>query len=311
MFNNKNNISALSFFNEEIDLLQVPIDSYTEALHVLFMHPDFKSIVSHRNKLVKAENGMRNVSSARANIAKRIQTEDRKLADIILNVLIQSSLTSDVTLEHYSLNTLFRYFVDHNNPVVVERVRGLCYNLDRLTFMADMLESVLIDIKADMKFIFDSDFEFKQFDAVSQVLQQLKGFFGAVRGDNPESKEGELFNDYSDSINKYIYKRLKTYNEKKNKLNPLPAIMDAETLVKAINQFFGTTDKFGKRHIKTTKSGRPYVNIMQLVSDADKIEIEKIDKYVGGVDKSKNMIEKYAFNVTDAIIDKYKPDHHA
>ena len=56
--------------------------------------------------------------------------------------------------------------------------------------------------------MFDDIVEFHQFDAVSHVLTQLRGFFKTVRRGNFDSPESQLYFDYADSINDYLDKRL-------------------------------------------------------------------------------------------------------
>ena len=75
-----------------------------------------------------------------------------------------------------SFSTLLKYYVDYSRPNIKQTVARLVANLDKLTFLSDMLESLVTDIKADMREVFDGKQEFSQFDAVSQVLTQLRGF---------------------------------------------------------------------------------------------------------------------------------------
>lgn len=181
----------------------IPIEKYGETLDLLFRNPDFAQLVEKRNRLVQSAGRMSGRTSELANIVRAIQQNDRKLADIIFACLVQANVRSDVASNHLSFTSLLRFYADYTRDGVPYRVKKLTANLYKTTFLADMLESVVADVKADMNFIFGDEFQFQQFDGVAQVLKQLRGFFEAVRPQESESPDAKLYLDYSDSINDY------------------------------------------------------------------------------------------------------------
>lgn len=189
-----------------------------------------------------------------------------------------------------------------------ERVSRMAANLDKVTFLADMLESVVTDVKDDMRQVFDNVVEFRQFDAVSQVLTQLRGFFRCARRGNSDSPEAQLYIDYSDSINDYLEKRLKTYTDKYRKLHPAAPVYTEDDLVEGLNQFFGRNDKFDMSLIAHTDSGGCYINFTQLCLRLDNSDIEKLSKVTEKM-RSNNIADvelRDSFNATDLIMRHYK-----
>ena len=171
-----------------------------------------------------------------------------------------------------------------------------------------MLESVVTDVKDDMRQVFDDVVEFHQFDAVSHVLTQLRGFFKTVRRGNFDSPESQLYFDYSDSINDYLDKRLKTYTEKYRKLHPAVPVYTEDDLVEGMNQFFGRNDKFDVSLIAHTESGGCYIDFKVLSLRLDDSDIEKLRKVTDKM-KSNNISDvelRYSFNATDLIMRQYK-----
>lgn len=290
----------------------VPVTKYAETLDVLFHNPDYNDAVDKRNRLVKSADRLRPGTSEMANIVRTIQQHDRKLADLMYASIVQANLRSEVTNDFLSFGTLLKYYVDYRKEGMRERVDRMAANLDKITFLADMLESVVTDVKADMRHVFDGGIDFNQFDAVSNVLTQLRGFFKSARSKDANSPEAQLYFDYSDSINDYLEKRLKTYTEKYRKLHPAPPVYTEADLVEGLNQFFGRNDKFDISLIGHTESGGCYIDFKALSLRLDDSDIEKLKK-VSDKMKSNNTTDvelRYSFNATDLIMRYYKRPHN-
>lgn len=300
------NIENLPTFYQ-FNLIDVPLDKYVETLNVLFRDPDYKEKTAKRNRIVQSVARMRPGSSEAVNAVKIIQQYDRKLADVLFAAIVQANLHSDHTYDCLSFGTCLRYFVDYTRENMQEKVDRLSRDLNKLTFLSDMLENILIDVRSEMDDIFQGEIKFQQFDAVEQCLKQLRGFFQSARPQDLEKPESQLFIDYADSINAYMEKRLKTFGEKYAKYHPMPNGYKDDDMVKAINQFFGTEHKFGHQFINHTPLGGIYIDAMRLVPNLDPIETEKLDRLVGQISKSPDAIDKYSFQVTDVIMEAYQP----
>ena len=286
----------------------VPVSKYAETLDVLFHNPDYNDAVDKRNRLVKSSDRLRPGSSEMANIVRTIQQHDRKLADIMYAAIVQTNLHSDVSNDFLTFDTLLKYYVDYRKAGMRERVSRMAANLDKITFLADMLESVVTDVKCEMRQVFGDTVEFGQFDGVSHVLTQLRGFFKTARRDDFDSPEAQLYFDYSDSINDYLEKRLKTYTEKYRKLHPAAPVYTEDDLVEGLNQFFGRNDKFDMSLIAHTDSGGCYINFTQLSLRLDNSDIEKLSKVTEKM-RSNNIADvelRDSFNATDLIMRHYK-----
>ena len=286
----------------------VPVSKYAETLDVLFHNPDYNDAVDKRNRLVKSADRMRPGSSEIANIVRTIQQHDRKLADIMYASIVQTNLHSEVSNDFLSFDTLLKYYVDYKKDGMRERVDRMAANLDKVTFLADMLESVVTDVKADMRHVFGDTVEFGQFDGVSHVLTQLRGFFNTARSKDVDSPEAQLYFDYSDSINDYLEKRLKTYTDKYRNLHPSVPVYTEADLVEGLNQFFGRNDKFDMSLIGHTESGGCYIDFKALSIRLDDSDIEKLRNVTEKMKSNKtNDVElRYSFNATDLIMRHYK-----
>ena len=287
---------------------EVPVSKYAETLDVLFHNPDFNEAVEKRNKLVKSADRLRPGTSEMANIVRTIQQRDRRLADIMYASIVQANLRSEVSNDFLSFDTLLKYYVDYRKDGMRECVSRMAANLDKVTFLADMLESVVTEVKSDMRHVFDGGVDFNQFDAVSHVLTQLRGFFNTARSKDVDSPEAQLYFDYSDSINDYLEKRLKTYTDKYRKLHPAVPVYTEADLVEGLNQFFGRNDKFDMSLIGHTESGGCYIDFKALSLRLDERDVEKLKK-VSDKMKSNNTTDvelRYSFNATDLIMRNYK-----
>ena len=286
----------------------VPVSKYAETLDVLFHNPDYNETVEKRNRLVKSADRLRPGTSEMANIVRTIQQHDRKLADIMYASIVQTNLHSEVSNDFLSFDTLLKYYVDYRQEGMRERVSRMAANLDKITFLADMLESVVTEVKSDMRHVFDGGVDFNQFDAVSHVLTQLRGFFKSARSKDANSPEAQLYFDYSDSINDYLEKRLKTYTEKYRKLHPAAPVYTEDDLVEGIHQFFGRNDKFDMSLIAHTESGGCYIDFKALSLRLDDSDIEKLRNVTEKMksNKTTDVELRYSFNATDLIMRHYK-----
>lgn len=286
----------------------VPSDKYAETLDVLFHNPDYNEAVEKRNRLVKSAERLRPGSSEMANLVRTIQQHDRKLADIMYSSIVQTNLHSEVGYDFLSFDTLLKYYVDYKKNGMRESVDRMAANLDKVTFLADMLESIVTDVKADMREVFGGSVEFSQFDAVLKVLTQLRGFFKSARRGDADSPEAQLYFDYSDSINEYIEKRLKTYTVKYRKMHPAAPVYTETDFVEGLRQFFGRNDKFDMSVIGHTESGGCYIDLAQLCLRLSRNDIEKIEKVAGKMQSNKmtDAALRYSFNATDLIMSQYK-----
>lgn len=290
------------------DFKDVPSGKYAETLDVLFHNPDYSEAVEKRNRLVESAERLRPGSSEMINLVRTIQQHDRKLADIMYSSIVQTNLHSDVGYDFLSFSTLLKYYVDYKKDGMRERVNRMSANLDKVTFLADMLESIVTDVKADMREVFDGSIEFNQFDAVLKVLTQLRGFFKSARRGDADSPEAKLYFDYSDSINEYIEKRLKTYTAKYRKIHPAEKTYTEADLIEGLNQFFGCHAKFDLSFIAHTESGGCYIDIAKLCQNLNRNEMEIFEK-ISDKMKSNNVTNdalRNCFNATDLIMSRYK-----
>ena len=286
----------------------VPPSKYAETLEVLFHNPDYNDAVEKRNRLVLSANRLRPGSNEMANLVRTIQQHDRKLADIMYSSVVQTNLRSEVGYDFLSFSTLLKYYVDYSKDGIKERVDRMAVNLDKVTFLADMLESIVTDVKADMREIFGGSTEFNQFDTVLKVLTQLRGFFKVARKDDANSPEAQLYIDYSDSINEYLEKRLKTYTGKYRKLHHTPSAYTEADLIEGLNQFFGRSEKFNESFIKHTESGGCYIDAVYLCFNLDRQQTDAMEKIMAKKKLNTHTDDalRYSFDVTDLIMSQYK-----
>lgn len=279
----------------------VPADKYTAALESLFSNPDFAEAVRNRNELVRAANRIPQNSPQMASLIRAIQEKDKKLAMNVYALLVQINLHSDESYDFLNFGHLLRYYVDYSKPGMQENVDKLGINLDKVTFLTDTLERIVIDVKSYMEAIFGGNVEFNQFDSVLQVLKQMQGFFNFARTKDINSKDHDLYCEYANSINSYMEKRMKTYSEKYKKLHPQLPGFTQDQMVEALNLFFGEDKKFNDSFIAKTESGGCYIDGMKLIMNLSEEQTAKIDKLVPRP-KEGNSMQKYFLNITDAIM---------
>ena len=217
---------------------------------------------------------------------------------------MQVNLHSEITYDFLSFGHLSRYYVDYSQPGMQEKVDHLNINLDKITFLSEMLENILTQVKGDMLEIFHGASEFTQFDGVMQSLRQLSGFFDFARKKDEKSKDYALYYEYADSINAYMDKRMQTYSQKYRKLHPTLPGFTKEQMVEALNLFFGEKDKFNDSFIAKTESGGRYIDGMKLISNLNEEQTAMLDKLVPRP-KEGNSMQKYFLYITDAIMLNY------
>ena len=285
-------------------LKDVPSSKYAETLDVLFHNPDYNDLVEKRNRLVRSAERLRRGSSEMNSLVRTVQQQDRKLADIMFASIVQTYLYSDVNKDFMSFSSLLKYYVDYRKVGMKERVYRLAANLDKVTFLADMLESIVTDIKADMLEIFQGNINFQQFDAVLAVLTQLRGFFNSTRSKESDSPDAQLYMNYADSINEYIAKRLKTYTAKYRKLHPALPVYSADDMAEALSSFLTIDKSRCYAFLKYTECGGVYIDAVSLAFNLNEEQTAHIDKLVSKP-VTKDMMS-YSFDVTDAIMSKFK-----
>ena len=286
----------------------VPSTQYAKSLDALFHNPDYLDAVEKRNRLVETSKRMRVGTSEMSNLLRTIQQHDRRLADIMYATMVQTNLRSDVSYDFMNFSTLLKYYVDYSQPGMKEKVDLLASRLDRLTFLAECLDRIATDIRGDMLDIFKGNIEFNQFDTVSQVLINYVAISGRQGPKDADSREGDLFYEYADSIYNYVEKRLKTYSAKYRKMHPTSPIYTEADLIEGLNQFFGRDDKFDLSLIGHTESGGCYISVGDLWEILSEDEQKKIGHITPKIDSVKfdDLQLRYSFNATDFIMSQYK-----
>lgn len=279
----------------------VPSEKYASALDRLFSNPDFAEAVRNRNELVRAASRVPQNSPQMASLIRAIQEKDKKLAMNMYSLLVQVNVRSDESYDFLNFGQLLRYYVDYSKPGMQETVDQLALNLDKVTFLTDTLESIVVDVKSYMKIIFNGSVEFNQFDGVLQVLKQMQGFFNFTRTKDIDSKDNDLYCEYADSINAYVDKRMKTYSVKHRKLHPQLPGFTQDQMIEALNLFFGEDKKFNESFIAKTESGGCYIDGMKFIPNLSEEQTAKLDKLVPRP-KEGNSMQKYFLYITDAIM---------
>ena len=309
MSNNKENANMAKALalptTYSFDFKDVPIEKYAQTLEVLFHNPDFIAGVDKRNRLVKSAAKCKSRSSEISSLVRQIQQNDRKLADTMYAAIVQTNIHSDVGLEFFSFSTLLHYYVDYTRDGMTELVQKLTANLYKMTFLADMLEAVVVDVRCGMREVFGDNFQFQQFDGVLSVLKQLQGFFNSVRPQDYSLPETQLFGEYSDSINEYLAKRLKTYVEKYNKIHPEYTGYTEQDVIAALNAYF-STDIFSSNHIGHTEAGCPFVDIVTIKNKLNSEQTLMLDKILNTDKLYEKGYQTQCYMVTDLLIKLYK-----
>ena len=301
----KNTSNSTSFLRKDcsrftFDFGDVPVEQYAKSLDVLFHDTPFREMVARRNRFVEAARRTRPDSSEMNALYKNVKQVDAKIADFILGELVYANIYSGENLETFSFRNLLKFYVDYSKEGAQGSVKELTQNLFKLTFMADTIDSVLVDIRMNMRDLFGESIGFEQFNTVMQVLSQLRTYLNSVISKDREDKRKELFFEYADSINDYLNKRMKTYAEKVKKLEePIKPHTDTDVL-NALDKIYGTTNRFNSHFIKHTESGGAYVDAQMLSRE---MKCDLTTKLLKGIDKVLPSGElNFNFNITDRIL---------
>lgn len=292
----------------EFHFKDIPSTKYAKSLDVLFKNPDYSDAVEKRNRLSYKRKRMRVGTSEASNLLRTIQQHDRRLADIMYAQMVQTNLRSDVSYDFMNFSTLLKYYVDYSQPGMKEKIDLLVSRLDRLTFLAECLDRIATDIRGDMLDIFKGNIVFNQFDTVSEVLHQLRGYFRSAGPKDVDSREGNLFFEYAESIYNYVDKRLHTYTAKYRKMHPASPTYTEADLIEGLNQFFGRNDKFDMSVIGHTDTGGCYISVKELWKILSEDERKKIGHITPEIDSVRfdDLELRFSFNTTDLIMSQYK-----
>ena len=80
-----------------------------------------------------------------------------------------------------------------------------------------------------------------------------------------------------------------------------------QELLDALNQFFDTDRKFGRRFIQRNEQGGRFINVPLLAMELNDAQTAKIDKYVRYDRRDNDAVSEYCYRVTDIIMREYKP----
>ena len=276
---------------------------FTEILS----NPDIKSKIERRNRELSSAQRLRAGSPEFNALAKRVCKTDEKLAVDIFAFMAKHCYAIPDKVEAISFQDLLARYVDYTKPGNKERVDHLAAGLDKLTFLADMLESIVIDIKSDMDALFGKEVQFLQFDAVISVLTQLRGFFNNTRSQSDGTDDSRnLYMEYADSINAFIEKRLKTYTERYRKICPQakPIIRSKEEVMQALNEFFHT--EFPADMTTKSMNGGYDADYMKLAMNLTPRQTQYLDAHVALPVNEPDNVRKYNRTLTEILFNKRK-----
>ena len=291
-----------------VDFRDVPVEKYAKALSALFADSAFEVELSKRNQLVRSADRLPHGSAQLSGLINAIRQRDRRLADTVYATIVQANVHSDVQCDFLSFGTLLRYFVDYTVPDMEERVDRLACNLDRITFLADMIQSLMIDVQCDMKGIFGSGIEFRQFDAVSHVLRQMQTYFDATCSQSAPEADRNLYMDYANSINDYLEKRMRTFSDKYRKLHPASFTRTPGDMAEALTDYFNMDYNTAMQCISRTETGGFYIDIVKVLKPLTAEQFRKLLRNVdGSVDLyARTPSQKDSFTVSDIILSQYR-----
>ena len=170
--------------------------------------------------------------------------------------------------------------------------------------------AVLQGMKEKLKlhaYVFNGYADHTSFNGVSAALSQLRGYLQASRTCFHEKEYADLYNDYSDSVNAYLDKRLNTFTRKVASKMPSVHGYTEQELLDALNEFFDTDRKFGRRFIQRNEQGGRFINVPLLAMELNDAQTAKIDKYVRYDRRDNDAVSEYCYRVTDIIMREYTP----
>ena len=290
----------------KINFSEVDSQAYAETLTALFNLPAFKELEDKRNSIVDALSRCNNVAMYNS-LYDSMSTKTNAMAAFIARALADTYINHTDHLERTSLSDLFRYHVDYEREGIKEKANTLNRNLMKLIFLADLTETLCMDIRSQMKDVFNGYADHTSFNGVSAALSQLRGYLQASRTCFKEKEYSDLYSDYSDSVNAYLDKRLNTFTRKVASKMPSVHGYTEQELLDALNQFFDTDRKFGRRFIQRNEQGGRFINVPLLAMELNDAQTAKIDKYVRYDRRDNDAVSEYCYRVTDIIMREYKP----
>lgn len=211
--------------NKYIDPLKVPScvlplelktwtpEEYKELFEVLFNSEKWVKTVERRQRMYNvASRPGANVNGIR----KGIEQDDRRAADMILHAMLihECKKEGDKDILVKDLWTQ----IPKDDKEKNELKQKCRENLNMVMFLADMLETKLMNIEQNLRDIFpDDNYHFEQFNGVKVTLDQLRTVFGKTR-DMQSEEVKQVYADYADSIEEYLEKRMKTFLNKTGKI---------------------------------------------------------------------------------------------
>lgn len=100
----------------------------------------------------------------------------------------------------------------------VRKYQELSLTTEKALFLADMLDSVLVDINALMKPLFGNvNAKYEGLDALSSSMKAFRTTFN-VNNDNRTPEEQTLYTEYVESLEAFFQRRMKTYTAKRKKI---------------------------------------------------------------------------------------------
>lgn len=188
-------------------------EEYKELFEVLFNSEKWVKTVERRQRMYSvASRPGANVNSIR----KGIEQDDRRAADMILHAMQihECKKEGDKDILVKDLWTQ----IPKDDKEKNELKQKCRENLNVVMFLADMLETKLMNIEQNLRDIFpDGNYHFEQFNGVKVTLDQLRTVFGKTR-DMQSEEVKQVYADYADSIEEYLEKRMKTFLSKTGKI---------------------------------------------------------------------------------------------
>ena len=291
-----------------LNFQEIPVDTLASVFHEFLKNPDIKSTIARRNRDFLATQRLRDGSSECNALVKRYSKTDERLAMQLLGILAAKTSEMRDRVDTISFSDILAHYVDYSKPGNKERVDHLAANLDKMTFLADFLESIVTDIKGDMDALFGNDIRFEQFDAVLSTLKQLQGFSNSTRNEGEGTKDTRtLYMEYADSINAYLDKRLKTYTDRYRRIAPdrsKPVIRTKQEVMTALNAFFHT--EFLADMTCKSMNGGYDADYMKLVMNLTPRQTEYLDRHVALPEQEPDNLRKYNRTLTEILFNRRK-----
>lgn len=209
----KIDVNSLSSVVMPMQLDACTPSEYADVLEMLLHDEDVQKIIDHRQRMFNvADRPGANVYAIR----KGIEADDKKIAMLILLAMMHRTMRA-AEKEYTNINDLWKQIPADDKEKQAVKVR-CSFRLDMVVFLADIIESKLVDIKRDLDTLFpDGHYNWEQFDGVKASLHQLSSAFHLTRDVGSEAAQ-ELFCTYADSMEKYFDMRMRTYHRELAKI---------------------------------------------------------------------------------------------